>query len=287
MVNSKVVKGLKVDLSSDSNFQCQACMAAKMSRTPFPKYGATQVTNVGDITHSDLWGPARVESIGRNLYYVAFIDDYSHYVTVKFLKLKSDATQKIKDYTEWVKTQLGCTIKAFCFDRGGEFMSKSLKGWLDGLRIEHQASAPYSPQQHGVTECPNRTLVELMHAMLIDSKLPKFLWAEAVLHAAYVHNRAMMTALTGMTPYKAMFSKKPEISHLCPFGSTAYILDESPTQSKLDPKAVKCIFVGYEDGPQAIRYFNASSCQVSISQNYTFVEDIGDISEEIEMDEFV
>ena len=86
-----------MDLSSNSNFQCQACMAAKMSRTPFPKYGATRVTNVGDITHSDLWGPARVESIGRNLYYMAFINDYSHYVTIKFLKSKSDVTQKIRN----------------------------------------------------------------------------------------------------------------------------------------------------------------------------------------------
>ena len=65
-------------------------------------------------------------------------------------------------------------------------MSKSLKGWLDGLGIECQASAPYSPQQHGVAEHPNHMLVELMHAMLINSRLPKFLWVEAILHTAYI-----------------------------------------------------------------------------------------------------
>src|ERR1700677_1402278 len=235
MVTNKMVDGLKIDANSDSSFQCQACVAAKISRTPFPKYGATRAIDVGDITHSDLWGPTRIESIGRNLYYVAFIDDYSRYITIKFLKSKSDAAQKVKDYTEWIKTQSGRTIKAFRFDGGGEFMSKSLKGWLDGLGIERQASAPYSPQQHGVAERPNRTLVELMRAMLIDSKLPKFLWAEAVLHAAYVRNRAMTTALTGKTPYEAMFHTKPDISHLRPFGSDVYVLDESQPRSKLDP----------------------------------------------------
>ena len=75
----------------------------------------------------------------------------------------------------------------------------------------------------------------------------------------------MTTALTGKTPFEAMFGKKPEISHLHPFGSTVYVLNESQTRSKLDPKAVKCIFVGYEDGPHAIRYFNVATHQVSIS----------------------
>ena len=107
MITRKVIKGLKVDPSSNSNLQCETCIAAKMSRTPFPKYGATRAIKVGDITHSNLWGPARVESIGRNLYYVAFINDYSCYVTVKFLNSKSEVTQKVKDYTEWIKTQSG------------------------------------------------------------------------------------------------------------------------------------------------------------------------------------
>ena len=75
----------------------------------------------------------------------------------------------------------------------------------------------------------------------------------------------MTTALMGKTPYKAMFSKEPDLSHLCPFGSTVYILDESQTRSKLDPKAVKRTFIGYEDGPQVIRYFDTPSHRVAIS----------------------
>ena len=250
---------------SDLNFQCQVCIAAKMARAPYPKYSATRATSKGDLTHSDLWGPTRVESIGKNLYYIAFINNYSRYITVQFLCSKSDATQKVKNYTEWIRTQHRCTAKAFHFNGRGEFMGNALKEWLDKLGIERQASSPYSPQQHGIAEHPDHTLVELMQAMIIDAKLPKFLWAEAILHAAYVRNRTMTTALTGKTPFEAMFGKKPEISHLHPFGSAIYVLDESQTRSKLDPKAVKCIFVGYEDGPHAIRYFNVATHQVSIS----------------------
>ena len=139
------------------------------------------------------------------------------------------------------------------WDRGiSDIMGNILKDWLDELGIERQTSAPYSPQQHGVAERPNCTLVELMRAMLIDTKLPKFLWAKAISHMAYIQNQAMTTALTGKTPYKAMFNKKPDITHLRPFRRLAYILDESNTRSKLDPKANKRIFVGYEDGPRAI-----------------------------------
>ena len=97
----------------------------------------------------------------------------------------------------------------------------------------------------------------------------------------------MTTALTRKTPYEAMFNKRLNISHLCPFGSDIYILDESQTQSKLDPKVIKHIFVGYEDGPQAIRYYNPTSHCVSISRNYTFVEALGNIDKGVNLDELV
>ena len=218
---------------------------------------------------------------------MAFIDDYSHYVTIKFLKLKSDITQKIKDYTEWIRTQSGCTVKAFRFDGGGEFMSNSLKRWLNKLGIECQASAPYSPQQHRVAERPNCTLVELMRTMLIDTKLPKFLWVEAILHAAYIRNQAMTTPLTGKTPYEAMFNRKPDISHLRLFGNNVYILDKSQNRSKLDPKVIKRTFVGYEDGPWAIRYYDANTRRILISRNYKFIEETREASEEVKLDEMV
>ena len=206
---------------------------------------------------------------------------------MKFLKSKSDITQKIKDYTEWIRTQLGCIIKAFCFDGGREFMSNSLKRWLNKLGIERQASAPYSPQQHSIAERPNCMLVELMQAMLIDTNLPKFLWAEAILHATYIRNHAMMTTLTGKTPYEAMFNRKPDISHLQPFRNDVYILDESQNRSKLDPKAIKHTFVGYEDGPQAIQYYDANTHRILISQNYKFIEEVREAREEVKLDKIV
>ena len=84
-----------------------------------------------------------------------------------------------------------------------------------------------------------------------------------------------------------MFNRKPNISHLCPFRSPVYILDESNSWSKLDPKAVKRTFVGYEDGPWAIQYYDAPTCRVSISQNFTFADELGDTATGIEMDEVI
>ena len=126
-----------------------------------------------------------------------------------------------------------------------------------------------------------------MWAMLIDTNLPKFLWAEAILHAAYIRNRVMTTALTGKTPYEAMFNRKLDILHLWPFRNDVYILDKSQNRSKLNPKAIKCTFVGYEDGPQAIQYYDANACRILISWNYKFVEEVREAREEVELDEIV
>jgi len=120
--------------------------------------------------------------------------------------------------------------------------------------------------------------------MLIDEHLPKSLWAEAVSHAAYIRNRAMMTALTGKSPYEAMFNKKPNISHLHPFGCDVYVLDETRSKSKLDPKAVKQTFVSFEDGPQAIRYYDTTTHQVMISRNYKFLDGQGNGKEMVDLD---
>ena len=112
--------------------------------------------------------------------------------------------------------------------------------------------------------------MELAWAIIIAKNLLTFLWDEAISHMNYLRNRSSTIALKGMTPHEAYTKKKPDVSHLWEFGCDIWVLDKSGTRSKLDPKSKKMIFVGFMDGPKAIRYYDAKSRSIKVSRNVTF-----------------
>ncbi|CAG8658362.1 15291_t:CDS:1, partial [Acaulospora colombiana] len=128
---------------------------------------------------------------------------------------------------------------------------------------------PYSPSQNGVAERFNRTILEAVRAMLVARNLPHHLWAEAASYAVYLRNRAPSAALAGKTPEEAWTGRKPNVSHLREFGSEVWIKEEGNI-SKLSPRARKAIFVGFDDGPRAVRYYDPETRKVRSSRNFTF-----------------
>jgi len=96
LIKNKIVDGFNPDLKSPMP-DCSTCVAAKMTHRPFPKT-ATQTTKLGQLMHIDLWGKYQIQSIQGHQYYILFVDDYSQYVTVKFLKAKNEAHQYVKEY---------------------------------------------------------------------------------------------------------------------------------------------------------------------------------------------
>jgi hypothetical protein len=108
--------------------------------------------------------------------------------------------------------------------------------------------------------------------MIIAKNLLTFLWDEAISHANYLRNHLATVALEGQTPHEAQTNKKPNVSHLREFGCDIWVLDESGTRSKLDPKSKKMIFVRFMDGPKAIRYYDAKSRSIKVSRNVAFNE---------------
>ena len=161
---------------------------------------------------------------------------------------------------------------AFRCDQGAEFVNDNLKQWLRGQGIELQTTAPYSPSQNGAAERLNRTLVELARAMMIGANVPMFLWEYALQHAAYLHERTPTKALEGKTPYEAWYGNKPDVSHLREFGSPVYVLLQGQNkQPKLMPRSKQQIFVGFDDGSKAIKYFNPETRRVLTSRNFKFL----------------
>lgn len=117
--------------------------------------------------------------------------------------------------------------------------------YLRSEGIRHERTVPDNPEQNGVAERLNRTLIETVRAMLCDSKLPKRFWVETLSTAVYLRNRSPTKALAGVTPYEALYQEKPDVSHLRVFGCTAFSKVNDKDRKKLDPKSNRCILLGY------------------------------------------
>ena len=190
-----MVSGLLIDQSSKPSITCEACIQAKQAHKPFPKEAEHKSEIPGERIMSDVWGPARVESIGRWKWYISFVDDCTRFSTILFLKHKGEATTCIKDYITKIERNFRKVPKWMRFDNGKELVNEETKKWAAEKGITIETTAPYSPSQNGVAECFNWTVLELARAMLISSGLPTFLWDEAVSHANYLRNRAPTRAL--------------------------------------------------------------------------------------------
>lgn len=265
-----MVTGLDIDGDAKPNGICEACVKAKLARRAFPKEATEKTEKPGELTFTDVWGPARIESIAKSKYYISFTDHHTRRVSVVFMRSKDEAYDRVTEYLTRVERKYEYLPKAIRFDNGKEYVNKKLEDWLKKKGIEIQTTSPHSPSQNGIAERFNRTLVELARAMLFAKRLPGFLWAEAVSHAAYLRNHAPTRALDGMTPEQAWTGRRPDVSHLREFGCPVWVRDEDNNLSKFAPRANEHVFVGFVDGPKAIRYYDARTRRIKSSRNYVF-----------------
>ena len=156
-----MVKGLTVDDPTQPFQQCEPCIQAKQHCQSFLKEAKHRSEQPGELTYSDVWGPACVESIGGLKYYISFTDDHSRCCTPLFMRNKHEAFDKIKEYITHVERKFVNALKYLRVDNGKELISQKVKDWLKSKGIELQNSAPYSPEQMGVAERFNHTLIKL------------------------------------------------------------------------------------------------------------------------------
>ena len=185
-----------------------------------------------ELVHSDVCGPMHTLSFGKHAYFVTFIDDYSRFAWVYPLKAKSEVFMCFKQFVLMAENVSGFAVGTLRSDRGGEYTSKEFNAYLAGRGIKHQCTVPYTPQQNGVAERKNRSLMEMARCMVKSQALPHGFWLEAVMCATYVLNRCPTKALQSMTPYEAWHGKKPSIGHLRVFGCLAYTLVPVQQQHK-------------------------------------------------------
>jgi hypothetical protein len=244
LVRKGLIEG--VELKDDEGVTvCDSCESAKGERKSIIKVREKErYSAIGDEIHSDLWGPAPVESINHKRYYVSFTDDHSRYTTVYFLHTKDETFNFYRIYEAWLSTQHGAKVKRLRTDRGGEYLSDEFSTHLKRAGTVRTLTVHDTPEHNGVAERLNRTIMEKVRAMLLDSDLPKFLWAEATAHAVYLKNRTWTRALGETTPYEILHGSKPNLANLQPWGCKVRV--HNPGGSKLDSRSSIGRWVGFD-----------------------------------------
>lgn len=267
------------DINKDP-ITCTTCLEGKQTRKPFKNVG-TRASQPLQLIHTDLCGPMEHVSLGGMRYFITFIDDYTKKVHVYLLKDKMSVLEVFKDFKSKVENELERKIKVIRSDNGTEYCNKEFENFLSKHGIEHQTSTPYTPQQNGLSERMNRTLVERAKCMLIDAQLPKRLWGEAIATATYIINRSPTKSIEGKTPVEMWSCKKPNVSNIKIFGSQVMAQIPKEKRQKWDSKSRKLIFVGYCESTKGYRLLDPQTNKIIKSRDVVFLENVQNYTQSI------
>ena len=170
---NKVARGFDCKIDSSNSDPCEHCCSGKQTQVPYSSVAGPRTKAPLELVHSDVRGPIKPCSIGGGEYFVSFVDDFSRYSTVFIMKSKSETFEKFKLFKCRVEKQSGNKIKALRTDNGGEYTSAEFNNFLSDEGIRHERTVPRTPQQNGVSERLNRTLLDKIRYMISDAKAPK------------------------------------------------------------------------------------------------------------------
>jgi hypothetical protein len=300
--------GISILQQRNKDGKCDICEKAKHHHISFPK----ELDSEGDLkpfelVYVDYAGPVEEPTIGGARYAVIFTDKATRWMITYCVEYKSSFMTTLRKYLRDVKA-LGHKVgelwgqdpdkpyniwdsdgpvKGLRSDRGGEFIGEEVLTFCKNAGIKQSFSGPYAPQQQGMSERRNRTLFEMVRAMLFRSKLGKEFWGEALNTAVYISNR--LPGSKWNPPYQAIFGKPPKLCNLRVFGCKAYVQTPKVGTKKLDPRAWIGIHVGYDElNWRCYRVYKPDTKSVRLSVHVTFDENSFPSPEAIlESDEFV
>jgi hypothetical protein len=183
------------------------------------------------------------------------------------------------------QNEFGLIIKKIRSDNGTEFKNSQIEGFLEEEGIKHEFSSPYTPQQNGIVERKNRTLLDMERTMLDEYKTPDRFWAEAINTACYSINQLYLHRFLKKTSFELFTGKNPNVSYFRFFGSKCFILIKRFRNSKFAPKAVEGFLLGYDSNIRAYRVFNKSTGLVEFSCDIVVDETNGSQVEQVDLDE--
>jgi transposase InsO family protein len=267
---NSMVEGLPV--IKNVHLECSACALGKQHRDAFPVHQEKRHTDLLELIHTDVCGPMQTKSLGGSSYFLTFIDDRSRYTWIYFIRRKGDVFEYFKEFRIMIEKQTGKCIKILRSDSGGEYVSGAFKKYCKENGIQQQFTVSHTPQQNGIAERKNRTLVECARSMLQGKHISNGFWAEAVNTAVYLKNISPTKKLEFQTPFEVFNGYKPEVKHLRIFGCKAFAHIPKDDRRKLDAKSLECVFVGYCNDQKAYKLFHPSSHKIIASRDVVFHE---------------
>lgn len=256
----------------DGDGLCEICVEGKQVKLPF--HGTRKkATRPLERIHSDLCGPIAPTAYNGVRYFLTFLDDFSHFAVVYGLKEKSEVFEYFKVYEARVTNRFpDKKICNFRCDNGGEFVNRNMRELFAEKGIEYELTIPNTPENNGVAERLNRTLLEKARCMLLASSLRKSFWIESLLTAVYLLNRSPTRALDGdKVPAELWYGVRPNLQKLRVFGCNAYVCKpKEQCAGKFDSRSEKCFLLGYVDN--GYRLWSIEDKKVITARNVIFDE---------------
>ncbi|GJR70946.1 putative ribonuclease H-like domain-containing protein [Tanacetum coccineum] len=271
LVKGNLVRGLPSKIFQNDH-TCVACQKGKQHKASCKAKSVSSISHSLQLLHMDLFGPTSVRSLNHKTYCLVITDDFSRFSWVFFLRTKDETSGILKDFIRQIENQLNQKVKTIRCDNGTEFKNRDFIEFCGSKGIKREYSNARTPQQNGVAERKNRTLIEAARTMLADSFLPNTFWAEAVSTACYVLNRVLVTKPHNKTPYELVTGKIPIISYIRPFGCHVTILNTIDHLGKFDGKSDEGFLVGYSLQSKAFRVYNLETKRVEENLHITFLE---------------
>jgi len=254
---------------------CSKCLVGKQHREPIPKSAKWRATMKLELIHSDVCGPINPQSNGGNRYFITFTDDFSRKTWVYFLQDRASVFETFKRYKAAVERESGCKIQCLRTDRGGEFTSNSFNEFCSIEGTKRQLTTAYTPQQNGVSERNNRTIMNMVRCLLAGRDVPKVFWPEAVKWATYVLNRSPTLSVKDVTLEETWSGKKPLVNHFRVFGCIAYVHISDVHRKKLNDKSKKCVHLGVSEESKAYKLYDHVEEKIFVSRDVVFEENKG------------
>lgn len=224
------------------------------------------------MLYIDLCGPITPETSGGNKYFLLIVDDCTRWMNVIVLKTKDQASSAFAKFKAEAENNLGHKIKTVRSDRGGEFVATAFREMCEQAGIKRQLTGPYSPQQNGVVERRNRTVMEISRSLLKSINVPGRLWGEVVRHYVHLLNRLPTKAMGSTTPFEAWSGRKPYLGHLRVFGCTAHVRPAALHMKKLDDRSIPMVYLRVEEGSKAHSLFDPQTKRIGVSRDVVFEE---------------
>ena len=267
---NNIVNGLPNLGKSIHEAVCEGCQYGKAHRLPFKKY-SIRSTKTLQLIHADLLTSNAASYTGLQ-YMLVIVDDYTRFSWVFFMKEKSDTFSVFKQFKRKIEGELRRRIRCLRTDNGGEFTSNEFADFCERHGIRRQFTCPRTSQQNGVAERKLSHLQEVSRSWIHEKNLPQELWAEAMRCAFHVINRLPSKVINMKTPYELLYKEKPSVSYFRIFGSTCYVHISDQLRAKMDPKAKKCVFVGYDPNRKGWRCMDPETLKVVTSRDVVFDE---------------